>query len=187
MSATPRKKKCKACGKFFTPTRPMQTTCCLTCAIEWSSKPKAKKAYSMEKKKELAKKYPDKSKWLANAQKVVNEYIRLRDQNKTTCISCDYKFSDNTRQIHASHFKPQGNNQQLRFYTLNIWASCSICNNHLSGNLVPYRARLIEKLGIEKVEEIEANHSRGHYTVEYLEKLIKVFRKKIRLYKRKFR
>lgn len=186
MSAIP-KKRCKSCRKIFIPTRPMQTTCSFECALEYSKRPKVKKAYQNEAKKELMEKYPDKSKELKLTQQVVNKYIRLRDSNEETCISCRYKFSKETRQIHASHFRPMGNNQQLRFYTLNIWASCSICNNHKSGNLVPYRKRLIQKLGLEKVQEIEANHQTKKYSVEYLQRMREVFNKKIRLYKRKFR
>lgn len=180
-------KKCKNCKKSFIPERPMQSCCSFECSIEWSKKPKVQKAYKMEKKKELLEKYPDKSKWLSNAQTIVNKYVRSRDSNKEKCISCDYKFANNTRQIHASHFRPQGNNQNLRFNTLNIWASCSICNNHLSGNLIPYRNALISKFGIEWVEKLEANHETKKYTVEYLQRLIKVFRKKIKLYETKFR
>ena len=180
-------KKCKNCLKMFTPERVMQSCCSFECSIEWAKKPKAQKAYKMEKKKELIEKYPDKSKWLANAQTVVNAYVRLRDKNKEKCISCNYKFEQGSRQIHCSHFRPQGNNQHLRFYTLNMWASCSICNNHLSGNLVPYRKSLIKKFGIEWVENLEANHETKKYSVEYLQRLIKVFRKKIKLYERKFR
>ena len=45
----------------------------------------------------------------------------------------------------------------------------------------------MKKFGIEWVEKLEANQERGNYTVEYLQRLIKVFRKKIKLYERKFR
>lgn len=181
-----KKKKCKNCLKYFIPERQLQSCCSFECSIEWSKKPKAQKAYKMEKKKELIEKYPDKSKWLSNAQTVVNAYVRLRDSNKVKCISCDYEFKQGSRQIHGSHFRPVGQVQQLRFNTLNIWASCSICNNHKSGNLVPYRKALIEKFGIEWVEKLESNHETKKYTVEYLQRLIKVFRKKIKLYE-KFR
>jgi hypothetical protein len=180
-------KKCKSCLNLFTPARPMQTTCCVECAVKHSNKPKVQKAYKIEKKKELMEKYPDKAKWTKLAQTVVNKYIRLRDSDKEKCISCDYRFENGSRQIHCSHFRPQGNNQNLRFYTLNMWASCSICNNHKSGNLIPYRIALIDKFGIEWVEKLEANHTTKKYTVEYLQKLIKVFRRKIKLYERKFR
>ncbi len=174
-------KNCRYCKEHFTPFNSLQPFCFKTeCIQEHNKVIREKKARKV--KKEF--KESDKSTLLKLAQTVVNKYIRLRDLNKP-CISCGY--IGNSRQIHASHFRPMGNNQQLRFYTLNIWAGCSICNNHLSGNLVPYRINLINKLGLEKVEEIEANQERGNYTVEYLQRLIKVFRKKIKLYERKFR
>lgn len=176
-------KKCKNCKKSFEPERPMQSTCGYDCAIEWANKPKAQKAYKIEKKKELMEKYPDKSKWLSNAQTVVNRYIRLRDKNKP-CCSCGHKEG---RQFHSGHYESVGGNQHQRFYTLNVHAQCSICNNYKSGNLTNYRAFMIEKYGIEKVEEIENNHESKKYTVEYLQRLIKVFRKKIKLYETKFR
>ena len=52
---------------------------------------------------------------------------------------------------------------------------------------MPYRKALIEKFSIEWVEKLEANHETKKYTVEYLQRLIKVVRKKIKLYERKFR
>lgn len=85
MSSIP-KKKCKSCRKMFIPTRPMQTTCSFECAIEHSKRPKVQKAYQMEKKKELREKFPDKSKELKLTQSTVNEYIRLRDKNKSSYL-----------------------------------------------------------------------------------------------------
>ena len=177
----PREKKCKYCGSKFIPFNSFQKFCfnseCIKAHNETERAVKAKKAKKVYKEQ-------DKSLQLKLAQTIVNKYIRLRDLNKP-CVSCGYVFG--SRQAHASHFKPVGNNQQLRFNTLNIWKSCSICNTHLSGNLVPYRKNLIKKLGLKKVEEIENNHDRGNYTVEYLHRLIRVFKKKIKLYERKFR
>lgn len=161
----------------------MQSCCSFECSIEWAKKPKAQKAYKMEKKKELIEKYPDKSKWLANAQTVVNTYVRLRDLNKP-CCSCGH-FGD--RQFHAGHYQNVGGHQQLRFYTLNIHKQCSICNNWRSSNNEQYRPFMINKYGLEFVESLESNQERGNYTVEYLQRLIKVFRKKIKLYQERFR
>lgn len=173
-------KKCRYCKEHFTPFNSLQPFCFNTeCIQEHNKVTREKKARKV--KKEF--KESDKSTLLKLAQTVVNKYIRLRDLNKP-CISCEHI---GERQIHAGHYRPMGNNQQLRFYTLNIFAQCSICNNYLSGNLANYRINLIKKLGLEKVELIEANQERGNYTVEYLQRLIKVFRKKIKLYERKFR
>jgi len=176
-----KEKKCRYCKEKFTPFNSMQPFCfnddCIKAHNEAQRAKKARKA-----KKEY--KEQDKSLQLKLAQQIVNKYVRLRDQEKP-CVSCGYVFGD--RQAHASHFRPAGHNQQLRFNTLNIWKSCSICNTHLSGNLVPYREELIKKIGIDRVESLEADHSRGNYSIEYLHRLIKVFRKKIKLYESKFR
>lgn len=175
-----KQKKCRYCKEYFTPFNSLQPFCFKTeCIQEHNKVIREKKARKV--KKEF--KESDKSTLLKLAQTVVNKYIRLRDLNKP-CISCQHI---GERQIHAGHYRPMGNNQQLRFYTLNIFAQCSICNNYLSGNLANYRINLIKKLGLRKVELIEANQERGNYTVEYLQRLIKVFRKKIKLYERKFR
>ena len=176
----PRTKKCRYCGDKFTPFNSLQAFCfkssCISAHNEAQRAKKANKA-----KKEY--KEQDKSLQVKLAQTIVNKYVRLRDSNKP-CVSCGHIEG---RQFHAGHYESAGGNQQQRFYTLNIWKQCSICNNHLSGNLVPYRKNLIKKLGLKKVEEIESNHDRGNYTVKYLHKLIRVFRKKIKLYERKFR
>ena len=175
-----KQKKCRYCKEKFTPFNSLQPFCFKDeCIKEHNQKIK-------EKKNKIAKqeiRSQDKSLQLKLAQTIVNKYVRLRDQNKP-CISCGHI---GNRQIHAGHYRPMGNNQQLRFYTLNIFAQCSICNNYLSGNLANYRINLINKLGVEKVNLIESNQERGNYSIEYLERLIKVFRKKIKLYELKFR
>lgn len=175
-----KEKKCRYCKEKFTPFNSLQPFCFKNECITKHNKT------TLEKKKAKAKKEfreNDKSTLLKLAQTVVNKYIRLRDLNKP-CISCGHL---GDRQIHAGHYRPMGNNQQLRFYTLNIFAQCSICNNYKSGNLAEYRLNLIKKIGLAKVEEIEANQERGNYSVEYLQRLIKVFRKKIKLYETMFR
>lgn len=175
-----KEKKCRYCKEKFIPFNSLQPFCFKNECITKHNKT------TLEKKKAKAKKEfreNDKSTLLKLAQTVVNKYIRLRDLNKP-CISCGHL---GDRQIHAGHYRPMGNNQQLRFYTLNIFAQCSICNNYKSGNLAEYRLNLIKKIGLAKVEEIEANQERGNYSVEYLQKLIKVFRKKIKLYETMFR
>lgn len=175
-----KEKKCRYCKEKFTPFNSLQPFCFKNECITKHNKT------TLEKKKAKAKKEfkeNDKSTLLNLAQTVVNKYIRLRDLDKP-CISCGHL---GDRQIHAGHYRPMGNNQQLRFYTLNIFAQCSICNNYKSGNLAEYRLNLIKKISLAKVEEIEANQERGNYSVEYLQKLIKVFRKKIKLYETMFR
>lgn len=174
-------RKCRYCGEKKVPYGSLQPFCfsneCIKAHNEATRKKKAKKDIQKSRSQ-------DKSIQLKKAQEVINQYVRLRDQNKS-CISCGT--TNQTIQYHAGHFKPIGVNQQLRFNLLNIHKQCSRCNNYLSGNLVPYRENLIEKIGIERVEALESDKSTRKYDIEYLHRLIKVFRKKIRLYERKFR
>lgn len=48
----------------------------------------------------------------------------------------------------------------------NIHKQCVVCNQHKSGNLVPYRVELISRIGQEAVDEIESNHNRHRWTIE---------------------
>lgn len=176
-------KKCKNCKKIFVPERQMQSCCSFECSIEWAKKLQQK---SKEKKANKIKKdfkANDKSELLKLAQMIVNKYIRVRDLNKP-CCTCGHLEG---RQFHAGHFENVGGKGQLRFYTLNIHKQCSICNNWKSGNLAEYERFMINKYGIDFVEKLKSNNERANYSVEYLQRLIKVFRKKIKLYERKFR
>ena len=173
-------KKCKYCKERFEYVNSFQPFCFKEECIK-AHNMKIKEKKSKQIKKEF--KESDKSTLLKLAEKVVNTYIRLRDKNKP-CCSCGH-FGD--RQFHAGHYMNVGGHQQLRFYTLNIHKQCSICNNWKSSNNQQYRPFMINKYGLEFVESLESNNERGHYTVEYLQRLIKVFRKKIKLYESKFR
>lgn len=102
--------------------------------------------------------------WMRRAQAAVNAYIRARDSGQP-CISCG-KPDDGSHQRHASHYRSVGGHQVLRFCELNIWASCSVCNNYLSGNLVPFRAALVAKIGLDKVEFLEGPHEPKRYRKE---------------------
>lgn len=175
-----KEKKCRYCKEKFIPFNSLQPFCFKNECITKHNKT------TLEKKKAKAKKEfreNDKSTLLKLAQTVVNKYIRLRDYN-LPCCSCGHLEG---RQFHSGHYENVAGKGQLRFYTLNIHKQCSICNNYLSANLVPYRKFMINKYGIKKVEWIENNNERGNYSVEYLQRLIKVFRKKIKLYETMFR
>jgi hypothetical protein len=83
------------------------------------------------------------------AQAVFNKWIRERDKGQQ-CISCDsYNTTD------ASHYYSAGKHNNLRFHEDNVSSSCRKCNYYMSGNLIPYRERLIKKIGIERVEKLD--------------------------------
>ena len=76
------------------------------------------------------------------------------------CVSCD-KPKDWGGQWHAGHYKTVGARPDLRFNEKNCHKQCSVCNNHLSGNLAAYRIELINRIGIAAVEELERDTAKA--------------------------
>ncbi|WP_139535318.1 recombination protein NinG, partial [Escherichia coli] len=82
------------------------------------------------------------------------------------CISCG---TFETVQWEAGHFRSRGAASHLRYNEDNIHKQCHRCNDELSSNAIPYRAALIEKIGVERVEALENNNTPHRYTIEELE------------------
>jgi len=170
----PRAKKCKSCGEVFTPTKPLQLVCGYECAITYMKSKidsAAKKAAVIERREDKLK-LKTRADWLREAQVAFNKYIRERDIDQP-CISCQRHHEG---QYHAGHYLTRGARPELRFHEDNCHKQCSVCNNHLSGNLVLYRANLIKKIGLEKVEWLEGNHVPTRYTVDDLKTMIAKYR-----------
>ena len=107
---------------------------------------------------EIIKKYSSKKLgWLlAETQKRVNKYIRIRDieDGYFKCISCDKTFPAHI--ANASHFYPVGHYPSVRFNLDNIFVSCQRCNLYLYGNLAPYSINLMAKIGKKRFDELSA-------------------------------
>lgn len=165
---------------------PVGYFCSDYCASQYAiSKRRALQTKKMRKDTaERKKALKTRSDYEAEAQQVVNEWVRLRDKGKP-CCSCD-KPDDGSHQRHASHYRSVGAASHLRYYTLNIWASCAQCNSSKSGNLIEYRIRLNRSCsGLPN--KLESMNWQRRYEIDYLQRIKKVFRKKIRLYKKLFR
>ena len=174
-----KEKKCKYCNSMFTPFNSFQKFCFNESCIKEHNK------VEREKKARKAKKDfndNDKSTLLKLAQMTFNKYIRLRD-NDLGCVSCDYTWGQtgHQRQAHASHYISTSKSRELRFNEDNVHKSCQICNTHLSGNLAQYRIRLIKKIGLKKVEELEkiaASSEPCKYTIEDYKNIIDKYKQK---------
>ena len=173
-------KRCKSCNKLFKPTfNSLQVVCSILCSIEWANTSdskiyavKAFKAETRDKKKKLVEK--DRSYWTKKCQIEFNKFIRLRDKD-LPCISSG---KHHTGQYHAGHYMSVGGHSSLlRFHEDNCHKQSSFDNNHKSGNLVEYRVRLIEKIGLERVEWLEGPHKPMKYTIDELKDLTKHYRK----------
>lgn len=177
MQRTVKLKKCRECKKEFAPARSLQKACSPGCAIALAVKQSeklAKRAHKARKDEMLAN---DASFQKAKAQKAFNEFIRLRDR-ELGCISCD-KPKDWGGQWHASHWKSRGARPDLAFNEDNVHKSCSICNNYLSGNVVMYRAGLIAKIGIDRVEALELSTIVKRSAADYAE-IARIYQAKIK-------
>lgn len=174
MKTKVKNKKCKWCGKEFTPFKTTQKVCGVPCAIGLANKErirKEKKELNERKKKFYEK---DKTHWTKKAQSVFNTFIRLRDINDP-CISCG-KY--HRGQYHAGHYKTIGAHGSLRFHTDNCHKQCSACNNNLSGNIIEYRKNLINKIGQENVEFLESHYSAKTWSIEELKEIHNLYKSK---------
>lgn len=174
MNKLPKQKKCKSCKQLYMPLKPLQIVCSLRCAIDYINKSneKKKRLETLRIKKDTKaklEKLKTRQEYLKDAQRFFNQYIRCRDEAQP-CISCG-RYHEG--QYHAGHYRSVGSSPHLRFEELNVHKQCSACNNYLSGNQVNFRRHLISKIGVERVEWLEANNEPKHYTIEEI-KAIKV-------------
>ncbi|WP_332847564.1 recombination protein NinG [Pseudomonas lactucae] len=181
--AKPKKCRVATCRASFVPSRMGQAVCSPACAMIDAPRhePKARKALAQIERKDIKvrkEKLKSRADHAKEAQAVINRYVRLRDAH-LGCISCD-KPASWGGQWHCSHFRSVGAAAHLRFNLWNMNKSCSQCNAHLSGNIMVYRPRLVEKIGAEKVVWLECNQELVRHEIQYLKRLKAVFAKKCR-------
>lgn len=185
---TPKQKTCRntECGAKFVPDRPLQIACGIRCALAIDVAKKAKDSRQQDRKdraerKAAKEKLKTKADHAKETQQAVNEFIRLRDANEP-CISCG---RDHAGAYHAGHYRSTKAAPELRFEPRNIHKQCAPCNTHLSGNLVEYRIRLIQKIGKDAVDWLEGPHEPKRYTIPELQAIKAEYRAKTRELKRK--
>ena len=90
---------------------------------------------------------------------LVSRYCRMRDARKYgVCISCGRQLL-HFQEGDAGHFAPaQGCGIGLLFDLHNVNLECSRCNSKDAGHLIGYRRGLIERYGVEVVEDIERRY-----------------------------
>lgn len=88
---------------------------------------------------------------------VVHKAIKKRDSYDDCfyCVSCGDWFELKDGQ--AGHYLSAGNNSAVRFDERNIHCQCQYCNINLMGNTANYRIALINKIGLEAVEQLEVD------------------------------
>lgn len=196
MAKLPRRKCAnKECRQWFHPVRDTQTVCGYECA-SIVGKEQTRKAREDARRKESAKQratekkehqrrqraresLKTKSQWDKEAQAAFNRYIRVLDEGKP-CISCGNPLIGKSNYltgsaIDASHYRSRGAASHLKFNVFNVHSACTRCNRQLSGNAVEYRIRLIERIGLDRVERLESNNESRRFDIPYLKRLKSVF------------
>ena len=182
MSIAVKLKACRQCKTIFTPLRPLQFVCSPICALQIGRDKTVKKAlkaaaadrkvtaqklYAMQTKPQLVKK----------AQTAFNGFIRARDAGKP-CISCSVLLTLGGvgGGFDCGHYRSVGSAVHMRFVQDNAHGQCKQCNRHLAGNHVAYRAGLIERIGIDRVEQIERDQTLRRYSHENLREVARIYR-----------
>ncbi|EAA8526628.1 hypothetical protein EHT53_03795 [Salmonella enterica] len=189
------RRTCKVCKEKFIATFDNVWWCCpehgAIYALELRAKQKVKEAakrISEQKAEEKAgrkrrkakrESLKSKSQWDKEAQSAFNRYIRIRDEGKP-CVSCGNPLMGKSNYltgsaIDASHYRSRGAASHLKFNVFNVHSACTRCNRQLSGNAVEYRIRLVNRIGLERVERLEADNAPRRFDVTYLKRVKAIF------------
>lgn len=202
----PKPKKCQnaECGSKFVPQRLGQKVCSPACAhVVGKQDPaiqkRARKSIDQLERKEIGarrEKLKTHSDFVKDAEKAVRDYRRTYELSiGSGCISCGKSQAEiqgaqgwkTGGAFDAGHFLGKGARPELRLEPLNIWLQCKACNAGSSkyarkGLTVSqgFREGLIERIGVEAVEALEADHHPRKHTKEELKAITAEYRAKLR-------
>ena len=154
---------CRVCAAEFSKEKMGQIVCGPKCASRLPTvNRRAEREAKRDRKRKLDALQP-RGYWLKTAQAAFNGWIRARDEFRG-CISC----ATNHGKMNGGHYRSVGSCPELRFDEDNVHKQCERCNTFLHGNLLGYRAGLIGRIGLERVEWLEGPHEAKKYTVDDL-------------------
>jgi hypothetical protein len=194
----PKPKQCPICGTEYTPRSSLQKVCHnYKCAMEFNRQVDARNAAREQRKqdklqrddlRQRREKLKGVSEWQKEAQTAFNRYIRWRDFNKE-CASCGGQLIGSSNYltgsaVDASHYRSRGAASHLKFNVFNVHSACTRCNRQLSGNAVEFRIRLIDRIGIERVERLEADNTPRKFDIPYLKRVKAIFTRRARHYEK---
>lgn len=108
-------------------------------------------------RKQALKRIPD---LIREAQTAFNAYVRTRDE-KEPCICCGQPLGagDVGGAFDCGHYRSTGSASHLRFNEDNAHAQSKSCNRWGAGRAVDYRIGLVARIGLVRVESLEANNT----------------------------
>lgn len=193
LRTTLRERKCTVCKDKFKQQRPMQSVCSPACAGVQGQKAAAKQKAAKVRADRVAtkaalEKFKTKGQWIADVQKVFNQYIRERDRHQP-CICCgqffDAKDTLTGGQWDAGHYLSRGAAAHLRFDERNVHKQLKGHNRPGGTTRGQFRAGMIARIGLAAVEALEADQAPGNYTIDDLRTMKAEYAAKLRALKEK--
>ena len=180
--------KCKnpACRQPFSQRNSLQVVCSPKCGLALAEINRARKQMDLDRverkdTRERKEKLKTRADYVREAQQAFNEFIRWRDRAAGhACVSSGAQLDWAGNQVDAGHYRSVGSAPHLRFDERNCHAQRKHDNLWLSGNAVDYRLSLIDRIGLEAVEALEADQEPRRYTVDDLQKIKAEYRAKVR-------
>ena len=183
-------KRCKQCGKDFIPMRSTAVACSYSCATEWvksrnqklkEQKIKLEAKIERQLTKERKEKLKTRNDWIKECQVAFNAYIRERDKDKP-CICCGKSLGESQvgGGFDCGHYKSTGSAPHLRFCEDNAHGQTKFCNRYRAGNAVDYRLGLIQRIGLERVEMLEADNEPRKWTIDELKEIKQKYKLKLK-------
>lgn len=129
--------------------------------------------------KRRKEKLKTRSDYLKEAQRAFNQFVRERDRAAGyPCISSGRPLDWSGNKVDSGHYRSTGAAPQLRFNLDNAHAQSKHDNQFLAGNAVEYRVRLIERIGLERVEALECDNTPRRFTSDELIEIRDAYRAK---------
>ena len=182
-----RRTKCAHCRKKLEPGEYIHEDCKAPYADAVAAKAerKAAKAINTAAKEDRAEtkrrkeKLKTRSDYLKEAQRAFNAFVRERDRAAGyPCISSGRPLDWSGNKTDAGHWRSTGAAPNLRFNEDNCHAQSKHDNQWLAGNAVEYRVRLIERIGLERVEALESDNAPRKFTADDLIEIRDTYRAK---------
>jgi hypothetical protein len=176
----PKAKPCEVCHNLFVPDRMGQVVCRPACAMKKVRKEKVAERAKVRTRKEAIKTIPE---LIKEAQHAFNAYVRARDAGQP-CICCgrtqEAGYGTAPHGWDCGHYRSTGSASHLRFNEDNAHRQLVICNRYGAGRAVDYRRGLIHRIGLERVEALEADNTPHKWTREELIAIRDTYRAKLK-------
>jgi hypothetical protein len=178
--------KCRICGDAYVKRSMTHVACSIRCAHELA-RLKRQKAEAHQAKLERQddkvrkEKLKTRSDYIRDAQIACNSVVRERDrQAGHPCISSGKPLDWTGNATDAGHYRSRGSAPHLRFNLWNIRTQSKQENRYNAGNAIDYRINLIARIGLAKVEALEADNEPRKHDIAWLKRFTALMRKKLR-------